>query len=168
MNCSALSQPTKWLELQAGFVCGQINSKCYGLLRLEEALTSGLYLITKFALSVEKKLNKGSITHIKTHKMQFRGSSGRAAPLHCSRDIATFVSKQNNKTSQPVVVNFLLASIDSISVFFLSPLRDSSRYSTGESREKQRGGNGERKKRDRAPAAEKQLRTWLPQNPGRS
>lgn len=46
---------------------------------------------------------------------------GKALPPLSCQDIATFVSKQNNKTSQPVVVNFLFASIDSIS-FFFSPL----------------------------------------------
>lgn len=40
-------------------------------------------------------------------------------------DTAASVSKQNNKTSQPAVVNFLFASIDSISCS--SPLGDGSR-----------------------------------------
>lgn len=72
-------------------------------------------------------------------------------------DTAAFVSKQNNKTSQPAVVNFLFASIDSISRFF-PPRRRQSLHSTGEIREirqeESEGAGG-----DGAPAAGKQLRT---------
>ncbi len=93
-----------------------------------------------------------------------RESPGKALPPFSSKDIATFVSKQNNKTSQPVVVNFLFASIDSISFFF--PLGDSSRYSTGESRGEKRGGNRERKKRKRQSASgRKAIEDLIPTKP---
>lgn len=77
---------------------------------------------------------------------QFRDCPEKAHPPFSSKDIATFVSKQNNKTSQPVVVNFLFASIDSI-IFFLLPLGDSSSHSTGESRGEGGGGWGREKRK---------------------
>lgn len=58
----------------------------------------------------------GSI-YIKTKqkKKQLQKSPREAFAAFSGEDIVASVSKQNNKTSQPVVVNFLFASIDSIS-----------------------------------------------------
>lgn len=97
--------------------------------------------------------------HIHKNTKQFRECPGEVLPPISSKDIAAFVSKQNNKTSQPVVVNFLIASIDSIS--FPPPLGDTSRYSTGENGKKTRQEEIERVREDsdRVPAGEKQLRT---------
>lgn len=80
-------------------------------------------------------------------------------PSHSSnnKDIATFVSKQSNKTSQPGVVNFLFATIDTIS--FFSALGDSSRHFTGESGGKERRREREKEEKARVPEAEQQLRT---------
>jgi len=74
-------------------------------------------------------------------------AEGKPTPPFCSEVIAAFVSKQNNKTSQPVAVNFLFASIDSIS---FSPLETAA---TALQVRNKRRGNRERKKRKRRSAA---------------
>ena len=48
-------------------------------------------------------------------KNKTQSNSGRAQGNYSLPFPGAFVSKQNNKTSQPVAVNFLFASIDSIS-----------------------------------------------------
>ena len=125
----------------------------------EGGLNLWLALSATTAIRKEKKTQNN--VYVKTK--QYRERPGRALPAFSGKDIAAFVSKQNNKTSQPVVVNFLFASIDSISFFFfLLPLETAAatlqvKASGRKKREKkiERGG----KERDRVPAAEKQLRT---------
>lgn len=70
------------------------------------------------ACNFSKTLGHRSGEHIhknKTKKKQLQKSPREAFAAFSGKDIAASVSKQNNKTSQPVVVNFLFASIDSIS-----------------------------------------------------
>lgn len=104
-------------------------------------------------------LSHRSGEHIHKNTKQLRKCPREAFSRFSGEDIAAFVSKQNNKTSQPVVVNFLFASIDSISRF--PPRRWQPAYSTGESRKiRQEEIEEGSKDRDRELVAQKLLRTF--------
>lgn len=109
-------------EVLPVFQCGQLPSRIYSV------QLWGSWFPLKATLTIRERGRGKRAVQVKwctcKNTKQFRGSPGKALAPFSSKNIATFVSKQNNKTSQPVVVNFLLASIDSMG-FFLS-LGDSS------------------------------------------